>query len=414
MADYSIDVSSIRLSDYHYDLPPERIAQTPLSQRDQSKLQVYRQGDISHQIFKDLPQFLPENSLLVFNDTKVIQARLFFRRETGALIQIFLLNPESPREVQQAMRVTGSCIWSCIIGRKKRWKPGEILTQNIQVKGREIEVSVELIDREKNLVKLSWNDESLPLAELLRILGQLPLPPYISRKITEDDYDQYQTVYARQDGAVAAPTAGLHFTENVLSRLTEAGIEKEYVTLHVSAGTFLPVKHDQVIDHDMHSEQMIVTLGNLERLKQFAGNTIPVGTTSMRVIESLYWLGVGLMESPGDFQKLTPFKIAKLFPYQHTPASLPDPVTALSAIEKYMKKQGIVSWMGETEIFIMPGYSFKMSRGLITNYHMPETTLILLVAALLGEDWQKVYQAALDNDYRFLSYGDSSLLMPGN
>ena len=240
MADYSVDISSIRLSDYHYDLPPERIAQAPLAQRDHSNLLLYRKGKISHQIFKNLPQELPEGSLLVFNDTKVIQARLYFRRQTGALIEIFLLNPESPREVQQAMQVTDSCVWSCIIGRKKRWKPGEILSHDLEIEGKTIHITVELIDREKNHVKLSWNDESLPLAELLRFLGELPLPPYISRKATDLDQEQYQTVYAKQDGAVAAPTAGLHFTEEVLGELAERGIKKEYVTLHVSAGTFLP------------------------------------------------------------------------------------------------------------------------------------------------------------------------------
>ena len=412
MGDYSVDISSIRLSDYHYDLPAERIAQAPLAERDQSNLLVYNQGNISHQVFKNLPDHLPEGSLLVFNDTKVIRARLFFRRETGALIEIFLLNPESPKEVQQAMQTRGSCVWSCIIGRKKRWKPGELLKHLIEVDGKQIHISVELIDREKNHVKLSWDDDSMPLAELLRLLGELPLPPYISRKATHLDHEQYQTVYAKRDGAVAAPTAGLHFTEHVLSEMAKKGISKEYVTLHVSAGTFLPVKHDQVVNHEMHSEQMIITRKNLEHLKEFSGRTIPVGTTSMRVIESLYWLGVELLRNPPKFTELRPFKIEKLYPYQHKNETLPAAEKSLDAILKFMNGHKIETCIGETEIFIMPGYQFQMSCGLITNYHMPETTLILLVAALIGEDWKKVYQEAMDNGYRFLSYGDSSLLIP--
>ncbi|MCB0855207.1 MAG: S-adenosylmethionine:tRNA ribosyltransferase-isomerase, partial [Bacteroidetes bacterium] len=352
MSKYSIDITSIRLSDYHYDLPEEKIAQKPLEKRDQSKLLVYQSGEIKHQIFTDLPDHLPKGSLLVFNDTKVIRARLYFRRETGALIEILLLNPESPREVHQAMQVTDSCVWSCMIGRKKKWKDGEILQRVIEVKGKSIAIQAELVDRENNQVKLSWNNLQLTLAQLLEILGELPLPPYISREATVKDDEQYQTVYARQDGAVAAPTAGLHFTEKVLQDLENKGISKEYVTLHVSAGTFLPVKHDQVIDHDMHSEQLIISRENIQRLKEFAGNTIPVGTTSMRVIESLYWLGVKLIQEPKAFQPDAPFKIEKLFPYQHQKDSLPTVNEALEAIEAFFSIHNLQIWTGETEIFI--------------------------------------------------------------
>lgn len=405
------NIESTRLSDYQYELPEGRIAQHPLAERDQSKLLIYRGGEIAHHTFFEIPAQLPGDTLLVFNDTRVIQARLYFRRETGALIEIFLLHPHQPSEVNQAMQVNGSCSWSCVIGRKKRWKDGEVLSQTFQMEGREATIHAELTDREANIVRFSWEPENIPFADLLPALGELPLPPYIHRAAQKEDEEQYQTVYARSKGAVAAPTAGLHFTDEVLENLQKTGIRTAFVTLHVSAGTFLPVKHDKVVDHDMHSEQMIVTPALLEQLLTHEGNIIPVGTTSMRVLESLYWLGTQVLHNQYTTDSIRPFSIEKLEPYNQA-LPLPSQKESLAAILTYLNHCGMASWTGETQIFIIPGYEFKLCNGLMTNFHMPGTTLMLLVAALIGEDWRKVYQAGLENDYRFLSYGDTSLLLP--
>ncbi|MEZ4772316.1 MAG: S-adenosylmethionine:tRNA ribosyltransferase-isomerase [Bacteroidia bacterium] len=408
----SIDyLDHILLSDYHYDLPEDRIAQHPLAQRDQSKLLVCREGEISHQIFFQIPEILSPDTLLVFNDTKVIRARLFFHRESGALIEIFLLNPHTPHEVNQAMQATSECVWSCAIGRKKRWKEGEILRQPFSIAGEETILFAQLLDRQQNLVKLSWMPENIPFADILHHLGEMPLPPYINRKADDEDSEQYQTVYANQEGAVAAPTAGLHFTESVLNSLKDKGIGLEFVTLHVSAGTFLPVKHDKVVDHDMHKEQMIIYPDVIERLSNHPGKMIPVGTTSMRVLESIYWLGLQLLRGKtADPDK--PFFVGKLEPYDQEKHVLPDRKTALRAVSDFMKSHHMHQWTGETQILILPGYPFHVCDALMTNFHMPETTLMLLVAALVGDDWKKIYAEALQNNYRFLSYGDTSLLFP--
>ncbi|MEM6343394.1 MAG: S-adenosylmethionine:tRNA ribosyltransferase-isomerase [Bacteroidota bacterium] len=401
-------IAGIRLSDYHYDLPEERIAQKPLNQRDQSKLLRYKEGKISHQQFVDLPGLLPENAQLFFNDTKVIQARLLMRRETGALIEILLLTPVKPSEVQLAMQIQEECVWHCMIGRKKRWKEGELLSRTFSVGEKTIKLEIELIDREKNWVRFRW-DQAVAWVDLVATLGQLPLPPYINREVQDADADQYQTVYAEHEGAVAAPTAGLHFTEGVLADLAQKGISQRYLTLHVSAGTFLPVKHDEVIDHDMHGEQFVVSRVLLEELKAGSFKRVAVGTTSMRVLESLYWLGHAFTEG-GIPSKPIPLKLDKLYPYHWTQTILPSLSEAMDQLLAYMDQHGMSHLSGNTEIFIMPGYSFQVCEGLITNYHMPETTLVLLVAAFVGEDWREIYEAALQNDYRFLSYGDSSLL----
>jgi len=425
-------VQNIKLSDYTYDLPDERIAKFPLPKRDESKLQVYQQGKITHTVFKNITDYLPKNSLLVFNNTKVIPARIHFQKSTGATIQLFLLHPVLPTPViNLAMEVTDWCVWECMIGNRKRWKKGDILTQILKVEGQEVEVNATFFDEEKNHVKLSWkvlnsdeksvisyeviggdtnklithNSYLIPFSTLIQSLGQIPLPPYLNREAETADYETYQTVYSEKKGAVAAPTAGLHFTQDVLQNLEQQGIKQEFLTLHVGAGTFQPIKVENIVEHKMHNEQVVISKQNIENLLANLGNIIPVGTTSMRTLESVYWYGVKLISD-----KNSPFFIEKLYPYQHE--TLPTAEESLKAILQKMVDNNETEITGETEIFIFPSYEFKLCKGIITNYHQPESTLILLIAALIGEDWRRVYEEAMTKDYRFLSYGDSSLLLP--
>ena len=399
----------IHLSHYQYHLPEDRIAAHPLEQRDQSKLLVYRSGQISHHSFVEIPDLLPPNTLLVFNDTKVIRARLYFRRETGALIETLLLHPHEPNEVVQAMGTLGSCSWACVIGRKKRWKDGEKLHLPLRDG---IVLSAELTNRVQSIVQFSWTDSSLTWGEIIQLAGELPLPPYLNRKATAEDEEQYQTVYAREKGAVAAPTAGLHFTDELLNRLPTHGINTCYVTLHVSAGTFLPVKTDKVVEHDMHAEQIIIRPEQVRQLLDDLGHIIPVGTTSMRLLESLYWIGVWAKQHPDQFIPGKAIHLDQFFPYQWETSDLPSTEQALHSILHLLESHGLSYLIAETHLFVLPGYQFRLCRGLITNYHMPETTLLLLVSALVGEDWRWIYESALEEGYRFLSYGDSSLLLP--
>ena len=414
--DYFTNMQNIKLSDYTYDLPDERIAKFPLSKRDESKLLVYQRGEISHTVFKNITDYLPKNSLLVFNNTKVIPARIYFQKSTGAVIQLFLLHPILPTSViNLAMEVTNSCVWECMIGNKKRWKKGDILSQILMIDNQEVEVKAEIFDEEKNHVKLSWGkaesetfvtvNNTLKFVDLIQFLGQIPLPPYLNREAETADYETYQTVYSEKKGAVAAPTAGLHFTQEVLQNLEKQGIKQEFLTLHVGAGTFQPIKVENIIEHKMHNEQVVFTKKNVENLLANLGNIIPIGTTSMRTLESIYWYGVKFLK--GDNY---PLLIEKLYPYQHE--NLPSTEESLKAILKEMERKNIEEITAETEIFIFPSYQFKLCKGIITNYHQPESTLILLIAALIGEDWRKIYKEAITKDYRFLSYGDSSLLLP--
>ena len=407
-------MKNIKLTDYTYDLPDERIAKFPLSKRDESKLLVYQQEEITHSVFKNITDYLPKNSLLVFNNTKVIPARIQFQKPTRAIIQLFLLHPIAPTSViNLAMEISGECVWECMIGNRKRWKKGDILSQIIQVEGQKVEVTAEIEDEEKNHVKLSWkrltpNTQHLTLkfVDLIQALGKIPLPPYLNREAEASDYETYQTIYSEKKGAVAAPTAGLHFTKEILQNLEEQGFKQEFVTLHVGAGTFQPIKVENIIEHKMHNEQIVFTRGNIENLLANLGNIIAVGTTSMRTLESIYWIGIQLINTP----ELEHYLIEKLFPYQNE--NSPNPEESLKAILKKMDNLGVDEITAETEIFIFPSYQFKICKGIITNYHQPESTLILLIAALIGEDWRKVYHQAMTNDYRFLSYGDSSLLLP--
>jgi S-adenosylmethionine:tRNA ribosyltransferase-isomerase len=396
---------AIDLQSYTYELPDDRIAKYPIETRDQSKLMVYRDGEVSHLRFTDLTSQLPENTLLVFNDTKVIPARAHFRKETGAVIEVLLLHPELPtRVINDAMLVKHSCVWECMIGNKKRWKPGDTLTSIIQVNGVPVNLHVSYHDYEQNLVRLSW-DADVTFLDLVKALGEIPLPPYLNRDTEEPDKETYQTVYAYHDGAVAAPTAGLHFTPRVFGELATKGIRKSFLTLHVGAGTFQPIKVEKVTDHRMHSEQVVFTRALIDELLQSVAHIVPVGTTSLRSLESLYWFGVKLFK-----KETTIFNIEKLYPYPWNEEELPSARQALLAIADYMDEARLDEVVGETEIFIFPGYRFRLCRGIITNYHQPGSTLILLVAAFVGNDWKKIYSEALANDYRFLSYGDSSLL----
>lgn len=382
---------STDLKDYQYDLPEERIAKFPLRERANAKMLVFRSGEISHQTFKQLPSELPENSLLVFNDTKVIPARINFRKETGARIEVFLLEPVEPLNYEQNMSAIGECTWKCMIGNAKKWKEGEVTVEELALRAR----------RSDDLVTFIWSGGQT-FSEMLEKAGKIPLPPYINREVEESDKEEYQTVYSKVEGAVAAPTAGLHFTDELLNQLSEKGVKEDYLTLHVSAGTFQPMKSESVHDHPMHREQIIITRKNIENLLRH-DLIIPVGTTSMRTLESTYWYGVKILRGATDFF------IPKLFPYEVI--SSPPIDESLNAVLSEMTRRNTDKLIGHTEIFIFPGYTFKICKGLITNFHLPGSTLILLVAAMVGDDWKTIYKEALDSDYRFLSYGDGSLIL---
>ncbi len=401
------DPKKLAIKDFVYKLPDERIAKFPLPERDQSKLLYYKSGAITDYTFTDLPQLLPANTLLVFNNTKVVQARLLFQKETGGIIEIFCLEPVLPhREVQLAMQQTESCTWKCLVGNNKRWKSGPLY---LQFENGTLTAEREAQQEGHFLIKFSWQPADLTFAEVLERCGKLPLPPYLNRDLTPDDRTRYQTIYAAQQGAVAAPTAGLHFTDRVMEQLKAKSIDTAYLTLHVGAGTFKPVKADVMEEHEMHAEQLYITRSLLERLLAQLGNPIiPVGTTSMRSLESLYWLGAKVYQQPE--QPLQDLHVSQWQAYEST--DMPTPTEALTALLQYLDRNNTDHLHASTQIIIAPGYSFRICAGLVTNFHQPESTLLLLVSALIGDNWRKVYQHAMENNYRFLSYGDSSLLMP--
>lgn len=388
----------IKISDYTYDLPEERIAFHPLQERDQSKLLVYQNGNVQHSNFSKLSEFLPSNSILFYNNTKVIPARLIFKKETGAEIEIFLLDPVWPSPiVALAMNAKQTSRWHCTIGNLKRWKENS----KLKIKNSKLELEATLVDREKSNVELEWTPSDLTFSEVVKLCGDIPLPPYIDRKTERADVERYQTIYSKEDGAVAAPTAGLHFTEKVFNSLKEKNIAFDYLTLHVSAGTFQPVKVQNATEHSMHEEQIIVTRQNIQNLLKEKA-VVAVGTTSLRTMESVYWYGVKLSTNP-----TSKFLISQTDAYELKPV---DKAKALNAVLKKMDDENTDLLIGETSIYILPGYEFKTCDALITNFHQPGSTLMLLVAAFVGDDWRKIYSAALENNYRFLSYGDSSLL----
>ncbi|WP_224998878.1 S-adenosylmethionine:tRNA ribosyltransferase-isomerase [Cesiribacter sp. SM1] len=398
----------VQLDDYRYELPDERIARHPLPERDKSKLLFYSAGDIEHRRFFELPRLLPANSLLVFNNTKVIPARLGFKKETGAQIEIFLLQPLAPTtDIQLAMGASGFSSWQCIIGNRKRWRDGKPLQLTLTIADQEVVLEASHKSAEDTIVDFSWWPATYSFAEIVEAAGEIPLPPYLKRKAENEDRERYQTVYSKARGAVAAPTAGLHFTAGVLEQIEAAGHQTEQLTLHVGAGTFQPIKEKKLSLHPMHREQVVVSEANVQHLISHEGPVIAVGTTSMRTLESLYWFGVKLMQNPEEA-----FFISKNESYRYSEEELPSYKEALAAVLNRIQASPEKQITGETEIFIIPGYIFRICKGLITNFHQPESTLMLLVAAFVGPDWKQIYQQALSENYRFLSYGDSSLLLP--
>jgi S-adenosylmethionine:tRNA ribosyltransferase-isomerase len=399
--------SKINLKKYHYNLSEDRIAKFPLEKRDHSQLLIYEKGNIKHQHFYDIKSFLPENSSLIFNNTKVIPARIHFQKQSGAKIEIFLLSPIKPTpEVAQAMLVKNKCVWHCMIGNRKRWKTTDTLERFFESDYGKIKVTASYADYEQNQIQFEWDIDAVPFVEIVEMMGSTPLPPYMNRSATDEDKPRYQTVYSKNEGAVAAPTAGLHFTEDLLKHIQEKHSIHE-LTLHVGAGTFQPIKTENVLEHDMHCEQIQIEKSIIEFLAKADNPIIAVGTTSIRSLESAYWFGVQLINNETDS-----FHIKKLYPYELGYENLPNKKYSFQAILNFMQENNLESLHGDTEIFIFPGYKFQVVDGLITNFHQPESTLMLLIASFIGDDWQKVYEQALKNDYRFLSYGDSSLLLP--
>ena len=386
----------IKKSDFFFELADEQIAKYPLAERDQSKLLVQRKGKTIHSAFSAIGDYLDKNTLLVMNNAKVIPARLYFKRESGAAIEVLLLEPSLPANYEEAFNTKAKCRWKCIIGNSKKWKDEEY----IHLADNPTLLSAKLIDRQERIVELSW-ESGQSFTDLLDTIGELPLPPYLNRATEESDTDTYQTVFAKNAGSVAAPTAGLHFTANVFSGLREKGVELEEVTLHVGAGTFLPVKEDNVVDHDMHREHFEITIATLDTLIA-KPSRVCVGTTSMRVLESMYWLGIQL--SKGN----TSLLVHKLEPYE-TQSDL-SYEESLSVVRDYMNTNAIQVLQAATEILILPHYKPRSIIGLITNFHLPESTLLMLIASVVGDSWRQIYEEAKRKGYRFLSYGDSSLL----
>lgn len=396
----------IDLDQYCYELPDSRIAKYPLARRDQSKLLHYQKGEINHEAFSDITNLIKPGSTLVFNNTKVIPARMIFYKDTGAQIEIFLLKPVSPSHILSlVMEEKQSATWECMIGNFKKWRGGQTLTRELTSEAGNCVLEVRVEDENRKLVCFTWNNPELSFAEIVEMAGRTPLPPYLNREAEPSDKPRYQTVYSEKEGAVAAPTAGLHFTPEIIQTLANRQVKETFLTLHVSAGTFQPIKAENVVDHPMHSEQLVVPIQSIKDLVEAEQQVVAVGTTSMRTLESLYWFGLRLLKGDEDFA------IDKLEPYQQGD-DLPGRKEAFQTILSWMEKLGLSQITGSTEIFLFPGYQFRVCDGLITNFHQPGSTLMLLVGAFIGDDWQKVYEAALANDYRFLSYGDSSLLMP--
>ena len=398
----------IKIQEYSYILPDERIAKYPLEKRDSSKLLIYNNGEISQNIFTSLPSYLPEGSLMVFNNTKVVPARLLFRKETGAVIEIFCLEPVDPMDYALSFASVGSCSWNVVIGNARKWKGGDVyfICDDTHKEAQNLNLRAELVQKGDNngsIVKFKW-DGNVSFSEVLDICGRIPIPPYLNRDTEELDLERYQTLYARIKGSVAAPTAGLHFTDNVLQQVRDKGIDTCNVCLHVGAGTFVPVKSEYIADHKMHTEPFEVTKEFLLKLRDLkdSAKVISVGTTSTRTLESLYFIGVQCIENgePGAVQQWEPYRKD----YNYTLKE------SVGAIIEYMERNGMEKLVARTGIIIVPSYKFRVVDVLVTNFHQPQSTLLLLISAFIGGDWKSVYNYALDNGFRFLSYGDSSLL----
>lgn len=398
-------ITQLRIEEYNYNLPDERIAKYPLEKRDSSKLLKYDDGCVSEYKFSSLPELLPENSIMIFNDTKVVPARLHFQRTSGAHIEIFCLEPVLPEEYVSMFAATDRCRWKCIVGNVKRWKNDTLFLYNplLDKEITEMSLKADLVERtgETSIVEFSW-DNGAPFSKVLEVCGSVPIPPYLNRETEDIDLERYQTLYARFRGSVAAPTAGLHFTEEVLEEIRARSIQTETVCLHVGAGTFLPVKSSLVSEHKMHREPFVVTLNLLEKLINAEGKVIAVGTTSVRTLESLYYIGVSCIEKgrPNDVDQWDPYSRD----YNYTVKE------ALQAIADYLKVNGMNNLQLGTRIIIVPGFRFRVVDVLVTNFHQPQSTLLLLISAFVNGDWKKIYEYALGHDFRFLSYGDSSVL----
>ena len=420
------DTKHIHISDFNYELSDERIAKFPLQQRDHSKLLIYQHGEVSDDVFLNLPNHLPQGALMVFNNTRVIQARLHFRKETGALIEVFLMEPALPADYEQMFQTTGKCSWLCMVGNLKKWKEGPLM-RDFEIKGKALTLSATM-DRNKTMEKsggtnywvdFEWDNPEVNFAEILEAVGELPIPPYLNRATQESDKTTYQTVYSKIKGSVAAPTAGLHFTDAVLHDLDQKGVVRDEVTLHVGAGTFKPVKSVEIEDHHMHTEYIVVHRHTFERLLQHDCSVIAVGTTSVRTLESLYYMGVKLAMNPQCTEEDLHVNQWEPYDLPHNEEGLVlvdgEPVSVEQSVRNlldYLNRDGLEALHSSTQIIIAPGYVYKMVKMLVTNFHQPQSTLLLLVSAFLKGDWRKVYDYALSHDFRFLSYGDSSLLIP--
>ena len=423
-----LNPKNIHIADYNYNLPDERIAKFPLAERDASKLLIYNHGEVSEDVFFSLPKYLPQGALMVFNNTKVIQARLHFRKSPsvsngvevqGALIEVFCLEPALPNDYQLNFSQKGSVQWYCLVGNLKKWKEGKLFREIEMPNGEQVTLACERkgLHGTSHIIEFSWNG-NYTWAELLDAVGELPIPPYLNRETQESDKTTYQTVYSKIKGSVAAPTAGLHFTERVLKALDEAGIDREELTLHVGAGTFKPVKSEEIGGHDMHTEHIAVRRQTIEKLIAHGGEAIAVGTTSVRTLESLYYMGILAAQGKEDLH------VPQWMPYEEKTTADGQQsteiaqrvgwstVNCLQALLAYMDQHHLDVLHSSTQIIIAPGYEYHIVRRMITNFHQSQSTLLLLVSAFLKGDWHKVYDYALNHDFRFLSYGDSSLLIP--
>ena len=424
----SLDPRHIRISDYQYDLPDERIAKFPIAGRDHSKLLVYNKGEVGEDVFYHLPDYLPKGALMVFNNTKVIQARMHFRKAdangepTGALIEVFLLEPAEPADYEQMFQTTGHCAWYCLVGNLKKWKEGS-LTREIRIKDLDLRVTATRgsIHGTSHRIDFQWEvispssylsplTSKVSFAEVIDAMGELPIPPYLNRKTEDSDKTTYQTVYSKIKGSVAAPTAGLHFTPEVLADIDAHGIECEELTLHVGAGTFKPVKSEEMEGHEMHTEFISVRRQTMTKLLNHDCQAIAVGTTSVRTLESLYYMGLKVIANPDLTEDQ--LHVSQWEPYEEVKSEEVKSIEALQALADWMDARGLEVLHSSTQIIICPGYDYKIVRMLVTNFHQPQSTLLLLVSAFVGGDWRKIYDYALAHDFRFLSYGDSSLLIP--
>ena len=403
------DPRHIRISDYNYPLPDERIAKFPIAQRDHSKLLIYRKGEVGEDVFFHLPDYLPKGALMVFNNTKVIQARMHFRKETGALIEVFLLEPAEPSDYELMFQTTDCCAWYCLVGNLKKWKEGT-LRRTIELNGQQIEVCATRgpLHGTSHRIDFTWTG-GFSFAEIIDAMGELPIPPYLNRETQESDKTTYQTVYSKIKGSVAAPTAGLHFTPEVLADIDAHGIDREELTLHVGAGTFKPVKSEEIEGHEMHTEFISVRRQTIEKLIQHGGEAIAVGTTSVRTLESLYYMGLKVMQNPDLTEEQ--LHVAQWEPYEVKGEDIKSE-KSLQALLGWMKNHDLEVLHSSTQIIIAPGYDYHIVKMLVTNFHQPQSTLLLLVSAFVKGDWHRIYDYALSHDFRFLSYGDSSLLIP--